>query len=145
MTTQQNKLDQDIIITTDSIFDSITYDNNADSWIFNFKNNISLFASTLWRLLKHDQIILVSADNGQQFGFTKPIDVVTELSDLLSGQKLTQIKLKKNTADLLLTLTGSFKIEFFISSGGYESYNLFADNKQYIGMGMGDIAIFKGR
>lgn len=142
MTTQHNKLVQDIVITTDSIFDSISFDSNADNWMFNFKNNVSLFASTLWRLLKDDQIILVSADHGQQFGLPKPVDAVNELSTLLTGQKLTNIKIKRNTADLILTLTDGFQMEIFISSGGYESYNLHADNKQYIGMGMGDIAIF---
>lgn len=129
-------------IATDSSFDAVTYDNNADSWMFNFNDNISLFAATLWRLLKDDQIILVSADNGQQFGLPKPVDAVSELSGLLTGQKLTNIKIKKNTADIILTLTAGYVIEIFISSGGYESYNLHTDNKQYIGMGMGDIAIF---
>lgn len=142
MTTQHNKLDQDILITTDSGFDSISFDSNADSWMFNFKNNISLFASTFWRLLKDDRIVLVSADHGQQFGLPKPVDAVSELSDLLTEQKLITIRIKKNTADLILTLTNSYGIEIFISSGGYESYNLHADKKQYIGMGMGDIAIF---
>jgi hypothetical protein len=142
MTTQHNKLDQDIFISTDSLFDQISYDNNADSWMFNFKNNVSLFASTLWRLLKDDGIVLVSADHGQQFGLPKQVDVVSELSQMLTGQKLMSIKIKKNTADLILTLTDSFEIQILISSGGYESYNLHADNKQYIGMGMGDIAIF---
>jgi hypothetical protein len=142
MTSQYNKLDQEIVIATDSGFNSVTYDNNADSWMFSFRDNISLFAATLWRLLKDDQIILVSADHGQQFGLPKPVDAVIELSGLLTGQKLTNIKIKKNTADLILTLTDGYAIEVFISSGGYESYNLHADNKQYIGMGMGDIAIF---
>lgn len=142
MTTQHKKLDQDIFISTDSLFDQISYDNNADSWMFNFKNNISLFASTLWRILKDDQIVLVSADHGQQFGLPKPVDVVNELKQLLTGHTLTKIQIKKNTADLKLTLTSGYKIEFFISSGGYELYNLHVDNKQYIGMGMGDIAIF---
>jgi hypothetical protein len=142
MTTQYNKLDQDIIIPADSLFDQISYDKNADSWMFNFKSRISLFSSTLWRLLKDDRIVLVSADHGQQFGLPKPVDAVKELSKLLTGHKLTEIKIKKNTADLIFTLTGSFNIEFFISSGGYESYNLHVANKQYIGMGMGDIAIF---
>lgn len=142
MTTQHKKLDQDIIITADSLFEQISYDNNAASWMFNFKNNISLFASTLWRLLKDDRIVLVSADHGQQFGLPKPVDSVNILSQMLTGQTLMNIKIRKDTADLILTLTDGYIIEIFISSGGYESYNLHANNKQYIGMGMGDIAIF---
>jgi hypothetical protein len=142
MTTQQNNLNQDISISADSLFDQISYDNNADCWRFNFKNNVSISASTLWRLLKDDKIVLVSTDNGQQFGLPKPVDTVNEFTQLLTGQTLTKIQIKKKTADLILTLTNGFEIEIFISSGGYESYNLHADNNQYIGMGMGDIAIF---
>lgn len=142
MATQHNKLDQDIVIVTDTSFDSVTYDNEAESWIFNFTDNICLSATTLWRLLKNDRIVLVSADHGHQFGLPKPVNAVSELLGLLTGQKLTNIKIKRNTADLILTLTDGYAIEVFISSGGYESYNLHADNKQYIGMGMGDIAIF---
>lgn len=110
--------------------------------MFNFKNNVSFSASTLWRLLKDDRIVLVSADHGEQFGLPKLVDAVNEFTQLLTGQTLTKIQIKKNTADLILTMTNGFEIEIFISSGGYESYNLHADNKQYIGMGMGDIAIF---
>ena len=146
MSTQHSKLEQDILITTDSKFDSIAYDKSADSWIFNFENNISLFASTLWRLLKDSQIVLVSADHGHQFGLPKPVDAVNELSQNLTRQKLTNIQIKKITGDLILTLTDRHELEVFISSGGFESYNLQVDNKQYIGMGMGDIAIFnKGK
>jgi hypothetical protein len=141
MIAQHNKLDQDIIISVESLFDQISYDDNADSWVFNFRNNISLTASTLWRLLKDKRIVLVSADHGQKFGLPKPIDTVNELTQRLTGQTLTIINIKKNTADLVLTLTDSFEIEIFISSGGYESYNIYIDKKQYIGMGMGDIAI----
>jgi hypothetical protein len=142
MTTQHYKLDQDIIISTDSLFDSISYDNSADSWTFNFKNSVNLVASTLWRLLKNDKIILVSADNGHQFGLPEPVHTVKEMSKFLQGQKLTKIIIKQNTADLNLTLTSGFALEIFISSGGYESYDLHAASKRYIGMGMGDVAIF---
>jgi hypothetical protein len=141
MTLQHYKLDQDIIISTDCSFDSVSYDNEANSWMVNFKFDVSLFASTLWRLLKDDRIILVSADHGQQFALPKPVDIVTEFSRLLIEQKLINIKIKRNTADLILTLTNGYTIEAFISSGGYESYCLNAGKKQYIGMGMGDIAI----
>ncbi len=142
MTTQHYKLDHDIIISTDSHFDNISYDTDTDCWTINFKNSIILGTSTLWRLLKDEKIILVSTDNGHQFGLPKPVDTVNEMANFLQGQKLSKIKIKKNTADLILSLTNGFEIEVFISSGGYESYDLYADNKRYIGMGMGDVAIF---
>ena len=72
--------------------------------MFNFKNDISLFASTLWRLLKDDQIVKVSADHGQQFGLPKPVDASNELSKMLTGQTLINIQVKKNTADIILKL-----------------------------------------
>jgi len=60
----------------------------------------------------------------------------------LIGQLLLEIKIKKDTADLMLTLTNNLQVEVFISSRGYESYNIHVGKINYIGMGMGDIAIF---
>ncbi len=42
----------------------------------------------------------------------------------------------------MLTLTNNLQVEVFISSRGYESYNIHVGKINYIGMGMGDIAIF---
>jgi hypothetical protein len=54
---------------------------------------------------------------------------------------LIKIEVIKDTFDLVFTLTDGVRLEIFISSSGYETYNFFIDNKRYIGLGSGKIAI----
>lgn len=133
--------EMDIVIAVDSIFVSVTNDLVDDSWVIIFSNDVSVSITALWRLLKDERIKLISADHGHTFGLPKPVDVNTELTTCLTGKKLTSIIIMQNTADMVLVFTDGFKIVIFISSGGYESYNLRVGRKQYIGMGMGDIEI----
>ena len=91
--------------------------------------------------MKKNKIILVSNDNGQQFGLPKPLILIEELSKVLKGNRLMKIEVIKDTFDLTLTLTDDFKIEIFISSSGYETYDFSINSKRYIGLGSGDIAI----
>jgi hypothetical protein len=83
----------------------------------------------------------VSLDNGHQFGLPKTLDLVESLKKDLTGKSLTKIKVDKHTCDARIALTGEFNLEIYISSSGYESYNISIKNKIYIGLGGGDIAI----
>jgi hypothetical protein len=131
-----------LTFNTNAQFQSVTYDKDGDSWYFVFANNIAFNAQTIWRLLKNKNIQWISLDHGQQFGLPEPIDLVGNMTAELTGKRLIKIKVKQNTADLLLTFTDDLEIEMFISSSGYESYNFSIDKTTYIGMGSGDIAIF---
>lgn len=135
--------EKELIIKTNSIFKSVTYDKDSDSWYFVFTDKIAFNVSTLWRLLENRQIKLVSLDNGQEFGLSEPIDLILALTEKLNGKSLLEIKIKQETADLNLILTDNIEIEIFISSSGYESYNFSVDRKNYIGMGGGEIAEFE--
>jgi hypothetical protein len=128
---------------TVSLFKSVTYEKDADSWHFEFSDNIGFFAQTLWRLLDNKRIELVSLDNGHQFGLPEPIDLVERLNEKLIGKHLLEIKVKQNTADLQLTLTDNLQIEIFITSSGYESYQFSIDKKNYIGLGSGEISFYE--
>ena len=55
---------------------------------------------------------------------------------------MKKIEVIKDTYDLTLTLTNDLTIEIYISSSGYETYNFSIDDKSFIGLGSGDIAIF---
>jgi hypothetical protein len=92
--------------------------------------------------LENNKIILVSLDHGHQFGLPNPLDLVKELTSMLSGQKLLEISIDNHTADLTLLLTENIKIEILIASAGYETYGFSIKNKLYIGLGSGEIAIF---
>ena len=128
--------------TTNSVFDNIVFDKDGDCWYFYFSDKIFASSSGFWRLLIENKIKLVSLDHEQQFGLPKPLDLVEELTRKLSGKHLTKIEVIKDTFDLVLSLTDGHRIEIYISSSGYETYDFSIDNKRYIGLGSGDIAIF---
>ncbi|RYG11937.1 MAG: hypothetical protein EOO07_19820 [Chitinophagaceae bacterium] len=139
----RNESISQIVFEGNALFKSITYDTGGETWTFNFTNDISISASTLWRLLYNKRIKLVSTDHLQKFGLPKPLDIIEEVSTMLSAQTLTKINISNLTADLHLEFSGNMEIEIFISSGGYESYNMYIGYKQFIGMGMGEIAVFE--
>lgn len=132
---------KEFIFKTNALFESVKYNQDADSWYFNFSDNIFFYFETFWRLLKNKNIHWVSLDNRQQFGLTEPIDLVEKLTSELKGKRLIEIRIKEETADLFLSLTENLEIEVFISSSGYESYNFVLDKKNYFGMGSGYIEI----
>jgi hypothetical protein len=125
-----------------ALFQSVSYDNGAEAWSFFFADNISFSISAFWRLLKNNEIWLVSLDQGHTFGLETPLSIVEEVEKLLVGQYLTRIDIKEGTGDLVLKLTDGMQIQAFISSTGYETYNFNYGNKRYIGMGAGEIALF---
>jgi hypothetical protein len=132
---------QDLIFNTNSLFDNVTYYTETESWCFFFEEKISVSFSGFWRLYKNNKIVLVSTDNGQQYGLPEPIDLVSEITKALTGKTLQQIKADKDTADLELKITEEIKIIFYTSSTGYENYYLAIDNKTYIGMGGGGVEL----
>ena len=131
----------ELTFITNTLFDKVIFDKNSNCWLFTFADKIYASSSGFWRLLKHNKIIFISLDNEQQFGLPKPIDLVGELNIILIGKYLTNIEVIKDTFDLTLTLTDGLKIEIFISSSGYETYDFLINAKRYIGLGSGDIAI----
>ena len=135
----------ELTFKTNSLFNSVSYDKDGDSWRFSFSDNINFIAQTIWRVLKNKKIQWVSLDNGQQFGLPNPINLIDKLTSELKGKHLLEIIVKPNTADLLLNLTDNLQIEIFISSSGYESYNFSINKKNYIGMGSGEIAIYENQ
>ena len=131
----------ELTFTTNSLFDKVTFDKEADCWLFSFADKIYASSSGFWRLLEMNKIIFVSLDNEQQFGLPKPIDLAEELNKILIGKRLKKIDVIKDTYDLSLTFTEELKLEIYIASSGYESYDFSINDKRYIGLGSGDIAI----
>ena len=131
----------ELTFTTNSLFDKVTFDKEADCWLFSFADKIYASSSGFWRLLEINKIIFVSLDNEQQFGLPKPIDLAEELNKILIGKRLKKIDVIKDTFDLSLTFTEELKLEIYIASSGYETYDFSINDKRYIGLGSGDIAI----
>lgn len=131
----------DLILKINSIFDTVTFDKDADSWHFHFTDKIYVASSGFWRLLESNRIVFVSLDQGHQFELSQPIDLIEKVTKLLTGKRLTEIKVDKETADLTLTISEDITIQIFIASSGYETYDFSVDDKRYIGLGSGDIGI----
>ena len=132
---------KDLTFKTNSIFEIVTYDKDADSWHFYFADRIYVSSSGFWRLLNANRVVFVSLDNGHQFGLPQPLDLVENITKQLTGKKLTEIRVDKDTADLTLTISDDIKIQIFIASSGYETYDFSIEDKRYIGLGSGDIGI----
>lgn len=133
---------KELTFTTKSLFDNVTFDKDGSCWYFYFADKIFISSSGFWRLLTDDKIELVSLDHGQQFGLPKPLDLLEELTKRLAGKHLIKIEVIKDTYDLVLTLTEGHRLEIYISSSGYETYDFSINNKRYVGLGSGGIAIF---
>ncbi len=131
----------DLTFKANSIFDSVTYDKDADSWYFYFADKIHASSSGFWRLLIANRIVLVSFDNGHQFGLPEPLDLIEKITKHLTGKKLMEIRVDKDTADLTLIISDDTKIQIFIASSGYESYDFSFEGNRYIGLGSGNIGI----
>jgi len=137
----QQRMKNEMIITVNSLFESVTYHKEANSWKFSFANNINFFVESFWRLLKNKSIAWVSRDIEQAWGYSVPEDIIDKLTSELTGKCLKEIKVKPDSSDLELSLTDNLQIEIFISSIRYESYNFMLDNKNYIGLGSGEFGI----
>lgn len=136
-------MEKDLIIKMQSNFISVNYDSCSNSWNFEFADKISFNVSGMWRILIAKHIQFVSLDHGEQFGLPTPIDLITKITELLQGKTLLEIKVRQCTSDLLLYLTDNIQIEIFISSFGYETYHFTIEEKNYIGMGSGELSIYK--
>jgi len=133
----------DLNFITNSLFDKVTYDGSADNWHFSFADKIGISVSGFWRLLEKNHIVLVSLDHGHKFGLTEPLDLKEEIKNRLTAKKIIKIVVNKDTADLILTFTDQFKLEIYIASSNYETYDFSINNKRYIGLGSGSIAIME--
>jgi len=135
---------EDLIFKTNSSFNSVTYDKDSDRWQFYFADTIHVASSGFWRLLESNRIVFVSLDQGHQFALLQPLDLIVNLTKLLTGKKLTEIKVDKDTADLTLTIADDIKIQILIASMGYETYDFSIDEKRFIGLGSGEIGLVEG-
>lgn len=135
-------MNKELNFKTHLLFQSITHDNQADTWFLNFSENLSFFVASLWRLIQERKIKFVSQDHGHKYSFhSEPVDLAKELTDLLSNQYLLEIKVNQYTSDILLELTNNIQIEIFITSAGFESYSFYLNKTHYYGMGSGELGI----
>jgi hypothetical protein len=133
-------MNNSFLFKVNSLFSSICYDPDGNSWTFVFSDDIIVGISGFWRLTVEGQIRLVSSDHGHLFGLKEPLDVVEETEKMLKNQTLRSLEVLPN-GDLLLEIYNNIRVEIFISSSGYESFDFSIAGKRYIGCGGGKLAI----
>jgi hypothetical protein len=83
----------------------------------------AVLTGTYWRLIVDEQAVLSSFDHGQQYGLPAPIDAIAELAKELEGHSLNEVRLDKETADVVLSFAGRRKLQVF-NFTGYEIWNI---------------------
>lgn len=111
-------------------------------WVIAFDNDVSLVIACLWRLVESGRIRFTSDDDGQQFGLPAPVDAEAEVNSRLAQVSVEAVELRQGTLDLELTFSTGHVLQIIPDSSGYEAWNLFRRNRQFVAVGGGDLAVF---
>jgi len=83
---------------------------------------LGIAAFVPWRVVTADGIALGLEDDGQRFGLPRPLDGEARVNELLSGQRVSEIEVDAQTADLRVVFDGGARLDFFNNSSGYEGW-----------------------
>ncbi|OGU19937.1 MAG: hypothetical protein A2580_02910 [Hydrogenophilales bacterium RIFOXYD1_FULL_62_11] len=98
--------------------------NEPTQWSFSFEPGIGIGVECPWRLLQDGRVAISSEDHLQQYGLPAPLDAAAVASDRLSSRSVTRVEVRDGTADLILELGGSLRLEIIPISSGYESWGV---------------------
>jgi len=84
-------------------YHSASYDSDSYSWQVEVADRISFIVSAMWRMLEEIHIWVVSIDRAAAWAI-KPIDLAYEVSSILSGKSVVEIKVQHLTSYLLLAM-----------------------------------------
>jgi hypothetical protein len=91
-------------------------------WSFNFGDRLHIAVSVPWRVVTADGIAHGHDDDGQWFGLPEPVDGEARTNDLLQGQKVAEVELDEQTADLRIVFGDGVRLDLFSQSSGYEGW-----------------------
>jgi hypothetical protein len=95
----------------------------------------------LWRLLTDGAWTRTSEDDGQFFGHERPVDAISDLSQLLVGCPLGSVEIVPGTSDLLLCF-GRNVLQAISNSAGYETWQVEGpEGTVAVGQGGGNVAV----
>jgi hypothetical protein len=75
-----------------------------------------------WRLLKNSLAVVSSFDHQQKYGMPQPVDARRDLRKALDGQQVVEVRLDKQTGDLLFAFSGRAHLQAF-NLTGYEVWD----------------------
>lgn len=114
----------------------------GSDWELRFDDDARLVVACLWRLLEDGRIRITSCDEGQKFGLPAPIDAARGLNSLIAGAKVESINLANHTLDLTLKFNPNHTLQIIPNSSGYEAWQLYHKNAQFIAVGGCELVIF---
>jgi hypothetical protein len=116
-------------------------------WVLSFGGNDGLSVEVPWRIVQEGRIAYASKDDGQKFGLPHPVDGEAVANGLLDSKGVLSLELDRITADLRIHFDGATHIDVFNDSSGCEgwqaSFRAGGDGVLIIGMGGGDVTIFR--
>ncbi|HTU24348.1 MAG TPA: DUF6188 family protein [Pirellulales bacterium] len=115
---------------------------NECTWHLVFDNRDGISAACLWRLLEGGRIRLTSQDDGHQFGLPAPVDAVVETNQQIAGATVAAVRLAAGTLDLEITFSTGHAIQLLPDSAGYESWQAWRPDYQFIACGGGELVVF---
>ncbi len=125
-------------IDTNDTLQELVYDGYSWFWYF---DAAWLSTGCFWRFLKDGKVFAGSIDHGETFGRSTAVDLTSKLRQELDGASLTCVEIDDNTGDVTLQFGDRFQVQLFISSLGYESYDMIVGGKNYVGMGSSHVAV----
>jgi hypothetical protein len=91
-------------------------------WSFDFGGRLNIAASVPWRVVTAGGIAHGVEDDGHWFGLARPVEGEARTNMLLQGQKVVDVELDEQTADLRVMFDGGARLDFFNNSSGYEGW-----------------------
>lgn len=117
------------------------YEHYPQNFSFEFGPGV-LRVDCLWRIVADGRLVLTSQDHGHQFGLSAPLDAYAMAESLLLGRRVTAVRLRRETADLVVEFDGGFFLEVLSDSSGYEPWQLAAPGVHLVALGSGEVADF---
>lgn len=111
-------------------------------WVLEFDQKTGIVIECLWRLLENGRIRFTSEDHGHQFGLPAPVDAAAQFNFRVSGASVDAVELLSGTLDLTLRFSTRHVLQIVPDSAGYEAWQAYSKNRQFIAVGGGDVTIF---
>lgn len=91
-------------------------------WSFDFGEGLNIAVAVPWRIVTPEGVALGDEDDGQWFGHAQSMDGEARANELLQGQKVVNVELDGQTADLRVVFDDGARLDFFNNSSGYEGW-----------------------
>lgn len=102
--------------------------------------------SVPWRIVAESRIAFADEDDGQMFGRSALVDGEAEARRLLTGKRIVQASVDRQTADLTLRFDPDARLDAFNNSSGYEGWQAYCcingGPVSIVALGGGGITIF---